>query len=147
MTPQPVYTNFQYDEGWNGGHGQGCSPGYRSIRHHAEFTPGFTIRVDRKQELLDALRNDILLQFRTTGTNVVATHNEPSGGFTYKYIAGNSSGSISVQPPAHDELLQRNTPLEASFGPGLDDIRFKIALEETWTRPASETPWWMAAVD
>jgi hypothetical protein len=143
--PQPVYTNFEYIFGEHVAHGQGWNPGLRSIQHHAEFTPGFTIRVDRKQELLDALRNDVLLQFRNTGTNVVATHNEPGGGFTYKYIAGNSSGSISVQPPVHDEV-QRNTPLEALFGPGLDDIRFKIALEETWTRPPSETPWWMAMV-
>jgi len=140
--PQPVYTPFQHDEGWNGGHGEGSSPGYRSIRHHAEFTPGFTMRVDRKQELLDALRNDILLRFRNTDTKIVASHNEADGGFTYKYVAGNSTGSITVQPPVHD-AVQRVTPLEALYGPGLDDLRFKVALKETWTRPANETPWWM----
>jgi hypothetical protein len=145
--PQPVYAKYQYDAGWHGGHGEGCGMGFRSIRHFADFTPGFTIRVDRKQELLDALRNDILLQFRNTGTNVVATHDQADGGFTYKYVAGNSIGSISVEPPVHDEGLKRNTPLEALFGPGLDDIRFKVALEERWTRPAAETPWWMAMMD
>jgi hypothetical protein len=115
---------------------------YRSIRHYAEFTPGFTMRVDRKQELLDALRNDILLRFRNTDTKIVASDNEADGGFTYKYVSGHSIGSISVQPPVHDEV-QRVTSLEALFGPGLDDLRFKVALKETWTRPANETPWWM----
>jgi hypothetical protein len=139
--PQPVYTPFQHD-GCSVGHGEGSSPGYRSIRHYAEFTPGFTMRVDRKQELLDALRNDILLRFRNTDTKIVASDNEADGGFTYKYVSGHSIGSISVQPPVHDEV-QRVTSLEALFGPGLDDLRFKVALKETWTRPANETPWWM----
>ncbi|UWZ83265.1 hypothetical protein [Occallatibacter riparius] len=78
--PQPVYAKYQHDGGLSVGHGQGCGPGFRSIQHFADFTPGFTIRVDRKQELLDALRNDILLQLRNTGTNVAATHDQADGG-------------------------------------------------------------------
>jgi hypothetical protein len=76
--PMPVALKFKYDEGSHNGEGTGASRGIRSIHHHAEFVPRFIMRADRKQELLNALREDILLQFRITGTNVVAIHDEPS---------------------------------------------------------------------
>ena len=71
---------------------------------------------------------------RITGMIVVATHYEADGGFTYNYTSGNSVGSISVQAPSHQMTVRRY------FVPGgLNDVELKIALEETWTRPASET--------
>jgi hypothetical protein len=73
----------------------------KSIKHNEDFTPAFTIRADRERELLDALREDIVLRLQVNETNVTAIHDAPDGGFTYKYSSGNSVGSISVQPLAH----------------------------------------------
>ena len=95
------------------------------------------------QELLNALREDILIRLRSTGTKVVFARDEADGGFTYDYAAGDSVGSISVKAPVHEPEVHRQLQL----GPGLDDISVDIALQETWTRPASETKWWMPAVE
>jgi hypothetical protein len=141
--PTAVTAKFQYDEGFHSSEGNSADQGIRSIRHHAEFVPRFIMWTDRKRELLNALREDILLRLRTTGTSVVAIRDEGDGGFTYKYAADNSIGSISVHAPVHDPEVQRQFQLKT----GLDDISVDIALEETWTRPASETKWWMAATD
>jgi hypothetical protein len=141
--PKPVVAKFQYDEGFHGGDGNGASQGINSILHSKNFEPGFTMQADRKQELLNALREDILFRLRTTGMTVVASHDEEDGGFTYKYISGNSIGSISVLAPVHDSGVHRQYQLRA----GLDDISFRINMEETWTRPASEHQWWMAMAD
>jgi hypothetical protein len=141
--PTSVVTKFQYDAGSSGSDGKGFSAGIRSIRHHAEFMPRFIMSADRNQELLNALREDILIRLRSTGTKVVFAHDEADGGFTYDYAAGDSVGSISVKAPVHEPEVHRQLQL----GPGLDDISVDIALQETWTRPASETKWWMPAVE
>jgi hypothetical protein len=142
-SPTSVVTKFQYDEGSHSSEGKGFGSGIRSIRHNAEFVPRFIMWANRKQELLNALREDVLIRLRTTGTNVVSAHDETDGGFTYNYASGDSIGSISVKAPVHDPGVHRQYQLE----PGLDDISVDITLQETWTRPLSETKWWMAAVD
>lgn len=141
--PTSVVTKFQYGAGSHSSEGKGFSSGIRSIRHNAEFVPRFIMGADRKQELLNALREDILIRLRSTGTNVVFAHDEADGGFTYDYAAGDSVGSISVKAPVHDPGVHRQLQLVS----GLDDISVDIALQETWTRPVSETKWWMAAVE
>jgi hypothetical protein len=100
------------------------------------------MQANRERELMTALRENIVGWLRITGMNVVGTHDEADGGFTYKYTSGNSVGSISVQALEH-LVTQRRYPVPS----GLDDVALKIALEETWTRPKDETSWWMAAVD
>ena len=141
--PEPVYKKFQYDAEFHGGEGKGAGAGVRSIQYHADFSPRFIMQTDRKQEFLTALREDILLRFRSTGTKVVASHDEADGGFTYEYAAGNNSGWISVHAPVHDSLIHRQYELAA----GLDDIAIDIVLQETWRQPANESRWWMAAVN
>jgi hypothetical protein len=142
--PRSLVHKFQYDAGPHSSEGgKGFSSGIRSIRHNAEFVPRFIIVADRKQELLKALREDILIRLRSTGTKVVFARDEADGGFTYDYAAGDSVGSISVKAPVHEPEVHRQLQL----GPGLDDISVDIALQETWTRPASETKWWMPAVE
>ncbi len=141
--PEPVIKKFRYEgESYGGGHGNGASQLIKYIRHSQDFTPRFTMQANRERELLNALREDIMLRLRITGMTVVATHDEADGGFTYNYTSGNSVGSISVQAPGHQMTVRRY------FVPsGLDDVELKIALEETWTRPASESQWWMSAAD
>ena len=141
--PTLIVKKFQYDEGFQIGQGSGASSGIRSVRHTAEFVPGFIIWANRKQELLNALREDVLSRLRTTRTIILSAHDEADGGFTYNYAAGNSIGSISVKAPVHGSGVQRRYQL----APGLEDISVDIALQETWTRPANETKWWMAALD
>jgi len=141
--PEQVIKQFRYErESYGGGHSQGASNLIKSIHHSQDFTPRFTMQANQERELLNALREDIVLHLRMTGMTVVATNDEADGGFTYKYTSENSSGSISVQTPAHQMTMRRY-----SVPSGLDDVELKIALEETWTRPASETQWWMSAVD
>ncbi len=141
--PEPVINKFRYEgEGHEDGSGIGSSNGIKSIQHSRDFRPRFTMQAHRVRELVNALREDIILRLRTTGVNVVATHDESDGGFTYKYTSGNSVGSISVQAPEQN-VTERKYPMPS----GLDDVALKIALEETWTRAANETQWWMAAVD
>ncbi len=141
--PTSVVTKFQYDAGSHSSEGKGFRSGIRSIRHNAEFVPRFIMWSSRKQELLNALREDILLRLGSTGAKVVSAHDEADGGFTYNYAARNSTGAISVKAPVHDPGVHRHFQL----APGLDDISVDIALQETWTRPVSETKWWMAAVE
>jgi hypothetical protein len=141
--PEQVIKKFRYEgEGHEDGSGIGSSNGIKSIQHNRDFRPRFTMQASRERELVNALREDIILWLRATGANVVTTHDEADGGFTYKYISGNSVGSISVQAPVH-HVIERHYPLPT----GLDDVAVKIALEERWTRPSGETQWWMAAVD
>ena len=141
--PEQVIKKFRYEgEGHGGGDGKGAVQLIKSIRQSREFTPRFTMQADRERELLNALRDDIMLRLRNTGMKVVATHDEADGAFTYKYVSGSSAGSISVQAPDHHVTVRRY-PVPS----GLDDVNLKIALEESWTRPASETQWWMAALD
>jgi hypothetical protein len=59
-----------------------------------------------------------------------------------EYISGNSVGTISVQAPEYDVTMRRY-PVPS----GLDDASLNIVMEETWTRPASETRWWMSVVE
>jgi hypothetical protein len=141
--PERVIKNFRYEgESYGGGYGYGAVPLIKSIRQNKDFTPRFTMRSDRELDLMNALHQDILLWLRVTGANLVATHDEADGGFTYRYISGKSVGSISVQAPFH-HTTERRYPVPS----GLDDVVLKIALEETWTRPESETGWWMSMVD
>lgn len=141
--PEQVIKRFRYEgEGHNGGDEKGAVQLIKSIRHSREFTPRFTMQADQERELLNALREDIMLRLRNSGMQVVATHDEADGAFTYRYVSGNSAGSISVQAPVH-QVTVRRYPVPS----GLDDTNLRIALEETWTRPASETQWWMAALD
>jgi hypothetical protein len=92
--------------------------------------------------LLNALREDIMSRLRLANANVVASDDGLDGGFTYKYTAGNSVGTISVQAPEYRAAVRRY-PLPS----GLDDVSLNIVMEETWTRPASETRWWMSVVE
>ena len=99
--PEPVIKRFRYErESYGAGHGDGASQLITYIRHNQDFTPRFTMQASQERELLNALREDILLRLRITGITVVATHDEADGGFTYKYTSGNSVGSISVQAPS-----------------------------------------------
>jgi hypothetical protein len=141
--PEQVLKAFREPWGYSSGHPNGSSNGIKSILHNQGFTPGFAMPVSRKQELLDALCEDVLLHLRYTGMTVVASYRESDGGLTYKYKSGSSVGKISVHPPYHDAYMRRNMALPS----GLDDVRLNILIEETWTRPASETPWWMSMVD
>jgi hypothetical protein len=141
--PERVIKNFRCKgENYGGGHGSGALQLIKYIRHSQDFTPRFTMQAKRERQLLNALREDIILQLRITGMTLVATEDEADGGFTYKYTSENSSGSISVQAPVYQMTIRRY-PVPT----GLDDVELKIALEETWTRPASESQWWMSAVD
>ena len=141
--PEPVIQRFRDPGQYHGdGHGEGSLHLIKSIQHWQDFTPGFTMQTNLEQQLLDALHQDILLRLRATGTHMVSTRNEPNGGFTYQYTSGHSIGSISVQPPGHRLVVRRY-----SLPKGLDDVGVKIVLKETWTRPPSETTWWMAAFD
>jgi hypothetical protein len=141
--PEQVIKQFRDEhENYGGGHSHGAVTLIKSIHHIQDFTPKFTMQANEERELLNALREDIVLHLRMTGMTVVATNDDAEGGFTYKYTSENSSGSISVQAPVH-QMTMRGYPLPS----GLDDVELKIALEETWTRPASETQWWMSAVD
>jgi hypothetical protein len=141
--PEPVISRFRPEgEGFEGFDGNSASQGIKSIQHHKEFTPRFPMQADRERELLNALREDIILRLRSNGMNVMATHDEADGGFAYKYLAGNSEGSITVKPLVHVPV-QRSYPLPT----GLEYVSVTIALEETWTRPASESQWWMAMAD
>jgi hypothetical protein len=129
-------------EGYSSGHSQGVGHLVKSIQHTQDFTENFAMQPNQERELLNALREDIVLHLRITGVTVVATNDKVDGGFTYKYTSGNSSGSISVQPRVR-QMAMRSYPVPSE----LDDVELNIALKETWTRPASETQWWMSAVD
>jgi hypothetical protein len=139
--PEQVIREFRYgSESYGSGNGNGALHLIKSIKHNREFIPRFTMQANREQELLIALRKDIVLHL--TGMTVVATHDDPDGSFIYKYTSGNSVGSISVQAPVHHMTVPRY-PVPS----GLDDVALNIVLEETWSRPASESQLWMAAVD
>ena len=141
--PEQVVSKFRYPgEGFGGGHGNGATQLIKHIRLTKDFSPRFTTQASRVQDLLNALRQDIMLRLRMTGTTVLGTHDDADGGFTYKYAFRNSVGSISVHAPVH-EATARRYPVPN----GLDDVHLYITLEETWTRPATETQWWMAAVE
>jgi hypothetical protein len=141
--PEQVLKKFRYEgEGYDGGHGKGAAQEIKHIEQWQDFTPRFTMQANREQDLLNALREDIMLRLKVTGMTVTANHDHVDGGFSYKYISRNSVVSISVQAPAH-HIAERRYPVQT----GLDDVELKIALAETWTRPASETQWWMSAVD
>ena len=141
--PEQVLKAFREPWGYSSGHENGSSNGIKSILHNQGFTPGLAMQVSRKQELLDAICEDVLLHLRYTGMTVVASYRESDGGLTYRYKSGSSVGKISVHPPYHDAYMRRNMALPS----GLDDVRLDILIEETWTRPASETRWWMSMVD
>lgn len=141
--PEPIIKQFRYEgEGYESGHGKGASQLITYIHHNQDFMRRFTMQADRERQLLSALREDILLRLRMTGMNVVAAHDETDGGFTYRYTFANSVGSISVQAPGR-ETTERRYPVPS----GLDDVELKIALGETWTRPARDSSWWMSAAD
>jgi len=141
--PEQIVKKFRFEgESYSGGHGYGATQLIQYIRHSQDFTPRFTMQARRERELLNALRKDIVFRLHITGMTVVASDDEADGGFTYKYTSGDSSGSISVHAPVHHVTVRRY-PVPA----GLDDVELKIALEETWTRPASESKWWMSVVD
>ncbi len=140
--PEQVLRKFRDEQ--EGGHsdsdGQGSSNGIKTILQHRMFMPRFTMQADLENSLLSALREDILLHLR--GMTIAAVHDDAGGGFTYKYISGNSVGNISVTAPVHTPATRRY-PVPS----GLDDVSLNIAIEETWTRPASETRWWMSMAD
>lgn len=142
-TPMPVVEKFKCSGDSHVGSVRGAVQLIKSIHHTGEFTPGFTMAADRKQELLPALRDDIVLRLRATGATVLSTQEEADGGFTYNYAADRSLGSISASAPFHDTDVHRQFQL----CPELIDISFKITLKESWTRPPHGTQWWMAAVD
>lgn len=141
--PEQVIARFRYTgEGHDGGHSNGALQLIKFIRHSGDFTPRFTMQAGREPDLLNALREDIMSRLRLTKANVVASDDALDGGFTCKYISGNSVGTISVQAPEYRAAVRRY-PVPS----GLDDVRLKIVMEETWTRPASETRWWMSVVE
>jgi hypothetical protein len=141
--PEQVIKRFRYEhESYGSGHFNGASQLVKSIHHSQGFTPRFTMQANREGELLNALREDIMLRLRMPGTVVTAINNEADGGFTYKYVTDNGGGSISVQAPVH-QMTVRRYPIPSD----LDDVELTITMEETWTRPRSETEWWMAAVN
>ena len=141
--PEQVIARFRYTgEGHDGAHSNGASQLIKSIRHFGGFTPRFTMRAAREPELLNALHDDILSRLRLTKANVVARDDGLDGGFTCKYIAGNSVGTITVRVPQYRAAVRRY-PVPS----GLDDVSLNIVMEETWTRPASETRWWMSVVE
>jgi hypothetical protein len=142
--PKQVIKQFMYvGEGYSSGHSHGSGHLVKSIQHTQDFTENFAMQANQERELLNALREDIVLRLRMTGMTVVAANDKANGGFTYKYTSGNSSGSISVQIPVHPMTMRSYYPSLSE----LDDVELNIALKETWTRPASETQWWMSAVD
>jgi hypothetical protein len=141
--PEQVIKRFRYDgESYGGGHSKGASQLVKSIHHSQGFTPSFTMQANRERELLNALRDDIMLRLRMPGTTLTALNNEADGGFTYRYTTEHGGGRISVQAPVH-HMTVRRYPIPDD----LDDVELTITMEETWTRPGSETAWWMAAVD
>jgi hypothetical protein len=85
---------------------------------------------------LSCKREDVVSRLRFTNTTVVASHEGPNGGFTFNYVAGNNVGSISAEQSANDSVWWNHV-----LARGYEDVTVKIALEETWTRPASETRW------
>jgi hypothetical protein len=141
--PEPVIKRFRYErENYGRGNYSGASQLVKSIHHSQGFTPSFTMQANRERELLNALREDIMLRLRMPGMTVTTINNAADGGFTYKYTTENGGGSISVQAPVRKTTVRRY-PVPSD----LDDVEFTIALEEMWTRPGSETQWWMAAVN
>lgn len=141
--PVPVFIQFRDEQKGHGeGGGSAAGRGIKSIHHSRDFDQMFAMQANRKQELLNALRQDILNRLHMPGTTVVVTDAQPNKGFTCEYISGNSHGSISVEVPAPAEIV-RHYPLPN----GLEDVQVRIDLEETWTRPPNETQWWMSDAD
>lgn len=141
--PGPVIQGFRYPgESYGAGHGIAASQLIKQIRHSEEFSPEITLQSNRQQELLHALREDILLRFRSAGISVVESQVDPYGGFQFRYVSGNSVGRISVGAP-----VRRKVERHYQLPRGLVDINLNITLGETWTRPANATALWMALVD
>ena len=67
-------------EGFDGGHGNGATQLIKHIRLTKDFSPRFTMQASRVQDLLNALRQDIMLRLRMTGTTVLGTHDDADRG-------------------------------------------------------------------
>ena len=140
--PEQVVRTFR-DESerystWN----ESASQLVKSVEQSKTLCRNFTMPATQESDLMSALREDTLQWLKVPGITVTTFHSEADGEFTYTYVTEHGSGSISVAALTH-QLSKRRYPISA----GLDDVQLKIALQEKWTRPASETQWWMAVVD
>lgn len=108
-----------------GGHSGGAA-GRESTSHSDGFEDYFGIRVDRKDALMSAARDDIARWLVRTGARVLSQSGNPPDGFHFTYTAGKSIGSITIHPLNPAQIRGRPLP------PGIEFIVFKIDIDETW---------------
>src|SRR5262249_24897218 len=110
--------------------GRGCAS------HERELQFWFTIPSGTEPAVMAAVRQDIESRFTRPGSQTTAANGDSSKGFRFDYAAGQSKGSVVIDP-----LVTTDSPPVAGparVPPFQLTVKLHIAISETWYK-ASET--------
>ena len=106
------------------------------------FDARMAIRSEDRKALTAALSQDIINELSNSGGWVYEKKGDANVGHRFKYVAGKSTGTISLTPvqqldPDHLGGLYGDGPKKESLQflhPDEVPVEFTISIEETWTR-------------
>lgn len=107
--------------------GSGGGAGTDRVEHKATFGEYFTMRSEQKGPLMQAVYNNLVLQVRTSGMQILSQSGDVSTGYKVRYRSGNSFGAVVIHP-LEPGKVQRNMPLAH----GLEDVGVTVDVKEEW---------------
>ena len=123
------------------GGADGSEGGNGAATYNKMFEAQFPLRPDDRQALTNALAQQIVADLRDSGGSIVEQRGNDADGFTFKYVEGKSTGTVTLKPLRkldEDELASLNPVGSKSLpwwvNPGEVPVEFTVSVKETWTR-------------
>ncbi|MFZ0773191.1 MAG: hypothetical protein WCA49_22400 [Candidatus Sulfotelmatobacter sp.] len=132
-TLTPVLDRFRSTKhSYSGGDGSGSGAGYGFTTHEREFHHFFVMKSSERPALMAALVESVSSELSNTGAQIVTETGSADEGVQFRYIAGQSSGTVTIEPPSRP--ANARVPF---LCPDEMPISVNIRIEEKWTKPGA----------
>jgi hypothetical protein len=114
---------------YGGGDGSGSGAGYGFTTHEREFHHFFVMHSSQRAALMKALIVSVSSQLNNTGAQIVAETGSAAEGVQFRYLAGPTSGTVTIEPPL--PAIEGSVPF---LCPGETPVSVNMRIEEKWTK-------------
>ena len=129
-SPEAAIKPFLSDFGWSSSGGHDGGSGHDYVTHRGRFELHGVMRPEMFVPLQRALINDVPLQLRAYGAQIIVEKDSPLGVHSVDYQLGKSIGRVMILPvtTGPSDVTRHAVPLPA----GVVDAMIRIRQSELW---------------
>jgi len=129
--PEPVFARFRdsrYSSTVSGGNSAGAGRGFAT--HSKTVDQEFVMHDSDRAALMTVLHQGMASLLTGTGAQILENSGNDHDGFHVRYMAGKSTGTVIIKPPA--PVANAGRHLRHPLYPGEEDVSVQLSIEETW---------------